>query len=376
MQSARIAGDNGDQPHPAGKETDMPSIRDIMAGANPTHHVKGFSLRTPTMSRFTNEETLLSAVKRQAGATELLDSDFLSGIDTDGRIGGSDIFLSKAAFGDLCHFTHVPVSFIKKLAEEDDTLALDVISSRIATTFHQAGRKLVLNTEERRVEGIVSADVYSPLRNVEMVHYILGSSPDLVVSGGWLEGQNMRVTAVDNRHRVEVQKGDIVRFGVEGSNAIGGDGSAIIVEYNERLVCTNGMRRAERGAIQRIMHRGDVQALTQKAVIGAVARATSLLPKLQASAKKYLNAADVHQMRRFVTDPKNGGGPTIAKRMVEGAVKTAQQFGRDDEHVVAWDMVNGITEAAHETKSIQRRAEVEGLAYLTLQRFGVAVGVA
>ena len=355
----------------------MSIARALLTGS---HHAtaatpRGFVLRTPALSHYKDAETLLSAVNQQADSTVLLDADCLKEIDIDGRIGGSDFFLSKAAFGDLCHFTNTPVSFIKSLAEEDETLALDVVASRVKSRFNANSRRLVLNTTERRVEGIVGAATYSPLRNKEVVEYVLGASSDLVVGGGWLEGPNMRLTAVDDINRVEVQKGDIVRFGVEACNAINGDGSATVTEYNERLVCTNGMRRTERGAIQRILHRGDVEMLTMKAVVKSVSKATSLLPLMQQSAKRYLCAADVLQMRRFVSDTKNGGGPTLEKLMLEGAVKTAQQFGRDDEHVVAWDFVNGITEAAHDVKSLERRAAIEGLAYATLLRFGVGAGV-
>ena len=110
----------------------MPFLKDAIKAAKNGGSLEteagGFRLLKPTLTRFTNPDSFLKVLKEQAENTALIDGEHLNEIDLDGTIEKTKWRLSNAAFGDLCHWTKTPVSFIKRLARIDEELALDVVA--------------------------------------------------------------------------------------------------------------------------------------------------------------------------------------------------------------------------------------------------------
>jgi len=182
----------------------------------------------------------------------------------------------------------------------------------------------------------------------------------------------LRMTVVDGLEQIEARVGDIVRFGVDVRNAINGDSATHVCDYNERLVCANGMRCTERGAQQHIRHVGDSHELVQQAVNASAERSKLLVPRIQAATEQYLTAPDLRRVKGYIGQPKNGGGPTLENKVVRMAVEESKKEGKGDGEITLWNVVNGVTEAAHDAKSLGRRTEIESLGYAVLARFGVS----
>lgn len=337
---------------------------------NPHTAQRGFDLITPTLETYRDGGSFLSAVKAQHENTVVIDAHWLESIDVDGRVNGTEYRLSKAAFGDLCHFSGIPVKFIKDLAQESDALALEVITHCIEQRLFGHKKSVVIDKRHNRIDGIVSNHTYTHVSNSAILEAVHAASKSLQVSGGWLCGPDMRVTALSADNPVEVAVGDIVRTGIDCSNSINGDGSVAMYQYNERLSCTNGMRRTERGQFYRFVHRGDALDSTQQAVVHLAAKADTMIPALQAAAVQRMKADQIRALRLYISNPSNGGSPGLESSVVEAAPINAAKSGRDQYDLTLWDMVNGITEQAHSTKSIQRRVAIEGLAFATMAKFG------
>ena len=344
-------------------------------GAHKLAPAAGFQLEKPKLEHYRGDVGFTKALKEQQEAIALMDADGFTALGVNGEVGGTDWKLSHAAFGDLCHFTKTPVSFIKSLAREDEQLALDVIGSRLRSTFHRGQHKtFVLDTRCGRIEGIVGKETYSPISNADVFDYAMTAAQGLDMSNGWLQGPNMRLTALQTGTTpIEPQPGDVVNIGISVENAIHGDGSVTVLDYLERLVCINGMRARDSEHMERIVHRGDVEYATQKAVVTAAARAELLAPAVMAAAKHLLDDRAIRSVRSYVGDPRVGGSPSLDAKVTTQAVREAKKEGRTGEEVTLWNFTNAITEAAHETNSLQRRNEVEALGYRTLVRFGATL---
>lgn len=332
----------------------------------------GFDLPKPELRRFDSEAALLEACQVQSDTVDLVPAAWLQDVDIDGRVNGRDCRLSHAAFSDLCHFSNVPVSFIKDVAEGNESMALDILKYRIESRFHARDRLLLIDTINNRIDGIVSKETYSPVRNHDLVSWVLSAGPGMRVSHGWMEGPNLRVVTKDVNAPTEIKVNDVVHVGVDATNSISGDGSVSLCGYNERLVCSNGMRRMEKKSMHHIRHVGDAAYHVQRAAVLTAADAAAVLPLLKRSTEVWMTPDLIGQIRSMVADPKAGGSPALDKKMVNLAQTNATNAGRQPEELTLWDMVNGITETAHDATSLKRRVEVESFAYQVLRRYTVA----
>lgn len=334
----------------------------------------GFHLTKPDVQHFKTADGLFKAVREQSDSIARVHAnDDVRAIDCDGKVLGTDWHLSQAAFSDLCHWTGIPVSFIKVLAKVDEPQALDVVQTMLRSAFRPGVAKdLVIDTRYNRIEGIVGTDTYSPISNSDALEYALSASNDLTLSNGWMSGPNMRATVVSGK-REEAKVGDVVRFGVNLENALHGDRSLKVAEYMERLSCTNGAISRDRGREVHIIHRGDVQFETQKAVVAAAYRSEQILPLIQRAATHLMGVEEIIQFGTFTKDTKNGGSETLWPKVVTQAKQEARDDGRKEEEVTLWNFVNAITQAAHDTTSLARRGELEAMGYKALSRFGVAL---
>jgi len=340
------------------------------------YSLRGFHLTNPTPIYFRESPAaLLDLLKNQQDNTAHIDGEELtSDIGLAGEISGTPWRLTKAAFSDLCHFTKTPVSFIKRLAKIDETQAVDTLRTMIDAYFHTASKKLlVIDSSSGYVLGIVGKETYKPLSNVDLVNWGLSSGIGLGVSEAWVNGPNLRVTFVSETLNVKPCPNDIVQFGMALENWINGDGSAKASDYALRLVCTNGMTARVGGHTNIIRHTGDVQMAVQKAIVASSKRAKHMAPAMKAAATMYLDDEGIRQVRSFIRDGKNGGSQALDNKVTKIAQVEAQKEGREEFEVSLWNFVNGTTEVARDTKSIERKVEIESLAYKTLARYAVEV---
>lgn len=350
--------------------------RIVAARLNFKEETGGFRLAVPEVRHFKNPDTFRQAIKESSDCTAMVEVEpkMFQQIDIDGHVEGSGWRLSNAAFGDLCHWTKTPVSFIKRLAQYEETLALEVLESVIKRHFHEGPQKsLVIETKTGRIDGIVGTESFSPISNLDVLDFTLSGSAELTLSNGWLAGPNMRFTATMKNKPAEPRKGDIVHCGINAENAVHGDCSVKISDYAERLVCTNGMVSTEQGNCEHIVHKGDVQFNTQKAVVNSSTRAELMIPFMQRAVAKMMLPDDLKTIKSWLQDPRNGGSPAFYNKIVRKAMREAEKENRVQYEMTLWNWINGITETAHETDSLHRRGELEALGYKTLVKFGAAL---
>lgn len=332
----------------------------------------GFELETPELVNFSTFDPFYKSLKAQEESLVALDADEvkLHDIDVRGTVCGTDYRLSHAAFGDLCNFSKMPASFLKRLCCHDEQLALDVVSSCLKSTFYRGPKKvLVVDTRNNRIEGIVGHDTYKPMSNAEVVDYAMSACPDMSFGQGWTCGPQMRVTAVNDLKPVQPQKGDIVRVGMSVESAVNGDHSVRVASYNERLSCTNGMTRRDQQGYHIVPHLGDVKINVGTAVVQCAEVSKEFLPMMKYAASRFLGPKDIEKILTFISNTRHGGNETIKRRVIALAQNEAMNEGRENCHLTLWNFVNGCTACAHEAKSIQRKVEVESLGFKLLDAF-------
>jgi hypothetical protein len=335
----------------------------------------GFVLPKPEVQRFRFIDGFQNALAEQKENTALVDGEHLSFIDIDGKVDGTDWRMSFAAFSDLCYWTKTPVAFVKRLAKIDEALALDVVRTMIEKMFKRGPEKmLVVDAKQNLINGIVGKDSYSSLANAHVLDYAMSSDTEMEFCEGWLAGPNMRFTTTTPKTVAEPNVGDIVNIGMSLESSINGDSSVKVSDFAFRLKCTNGLTARDSQHTERILHRGDVEFNVQQAVVCSAARASQLKPMMDAAAKNFLGPEGVATIRQFISNPKNGGSPSLDVKVVKNAMLEAKDEGRPEEEVTVWNFVNGVTQAAHDTKSLDRRLELEAVGYRTLAKFGFSVG--
>lgn len=334
----------------------------------------GFKLLRPRLLHFQDPSNFVAAVKDQADNLAMIDAKVLTATNIDGKVPNTDYRLSFAAFSDMCHFSKLPVRFIKTLARHAEHLAIEVIEEVLRHQFHDGSDKLlVIDTRCGRVEGIVGKESYSPIDHMDVIDYTLTANTALEFTNGWLSGPVMRMTSAAKNKPVEVKKGDVMLIGTNIENAMHGDRSVRISDYVERVECTNGMMARDHLGMARIVHQGDVEYKVQKAVLECANRAQQLVPTMRAATRYILNEEEIRSIRSFIVDPKNGGSPRTDRKATNGAMDEAEKEGRKEEEVTLWNFVNGITASAHDTDSLQQKTEIEALGYRTLVKYGATL---
>lgn len=332
----------------------------------------GFDLEIPETVRFDTLESFQKCLVAQRDALAAINAKDvdLKHIDAEGRVKGTDYRLSMAAFGDLCNFSKMPVSFLKRLCRFDEQLALDVVASCVDSTFFRGTLKtLLIDSRCGRIEGIVGSDSYKPLPNADVLEYSLSADKELKFGHGWLNGPHMRMVAINDLRPVEPKKGDVVKLGMSLESAINGDHSVRVATYCERLVCTNGMVRRDKDYCHSIRHSGDVKINVGQAIVHCADNAKSFVPLMHQAAIRTIGPEDIPLILNFVADTRNGGNETLKKRVIALAQTEATSEGRDQYHLTLWNFTNAVTACAHEAKTIQRKTEIESLGFKLLDRF-------
>ena len=343
----------------------------MRSGKAPVVERRGFDLhRFPTPRKFDEADAFLRTLNERREVIAHVPAEHLRGFDMDGNVKGSEWRMSEAAFSDLCSFTKAQTSFVKKMACYDENLGMELVHGMIEGAFDGDGCSLVIDTSQNVIEGIVSRK-YTPVSHAEILEAALSVKSRMEFRTGFLSGPNMRATIVDPFSAVEPKKGDVVRFGLSLENATNGDCSATVSGYNERLVCANGMVARGSEWERSVRHVGDALYHVQKATLNAI-RVFALAPTLNRATELYPDPDQLKDFFAWVGNKRAGGTPTLASRVAELAMNEAIREHRDEANVTLWNLTNGLTEAAHDTRSIQRRSEIESMAYAGVLNFSEA----
>jgi Domain of unknown function (DUF932) len=330
----------------------------------------GFILEPPNTVHYRSAHQFSVALKAQRDATAIIPADELKAINIKGEVQDTDWRLSPAAFSDLCHFSNIPVSFIKRLAVCAEQTALDVVRDMTKAVFHRGvQKKLIINTESKRIEGIVGEDGYEYLSNADALDFLLSASPELSLSNGWLSGPSMRATVINRQRPLEPKKGDYVHYGCDLENAVNGNRSLVVSEYVERLVCTNGAVARQGTAHIAIPHRDNVVDLAQKAVIRLSRSADQIFPLMQQATQHVMRAKEIDRVREFLRSPRNGGSDAFDNRMVKAAIAEAAGENREADEITLWNWHNAVTAEAKHASSLPRQVQLEATGYQMLQQF-------
>lgn len=347
-------------------------------GKSNTKKGHGFQFVSGRHVKLTDATLFRKELVEQSEAVAMFDAKCVRGLELDGTIEGTDLKLTEQAFGQLCNFSSVPVTFIKNLAKVNPETAMDAVQSMVRAYFHAgAKRNLVVDERDQYVLGLVGAKTYKPLSNLEAyesVHTALGKMDMKLAT---LDNGEMRVTFTDKNRAVNVnpkaKKNDIVEFGVAAGNSINGQTSAFIEEFNLRLVCTNGMTRRERNSRYQFQHRND--DLPDYYASAAIMLAdnyemTSVL--MRATAVTTLETEDdVRVVKTYLADGRNGGGKELSEQVYGIAQAEAKQEGGNPDRPTIWNVVNGVTQVGRDAPTNGRREALEALGYRTLMRFGM-----
>jgi hypothetical protein len=249
-----------------------------------------------------------------------------------------------------------PGDFIKKLPAP---LQLATVNYLMNVSNDNAGATLRLRGDE--VAAIVSGR-YAPLDPVELVETIR----DALVKHGMLNDVRVRGVAsglVDNlrlvlpSERKAIKPGDVSALGLDITSSSFARSAVHVTPVIWRLVCSNGLKKAERGSGFSFRHVGDAQRLRDgvaEAIPSAVVRARGVMD--QWSAAVSFMVEDVQRQiesLRELTIPE--------RKELEGELLKETGALALPEHVPLYDFVNAMTASA-KTASPARRLEIETIA--------------
>jgi hypothetical protein len=270
--------------------------------------------------------------------------------------------LRAAAFGNLMTRLGAPGEFIRRLPAP-----LQLANINYLLAEHDEGSAATLRLRNDEVSAIVSGR-YAPLDPVELVETvreglqrfgILGDVRVRGVASGLVD--NLRLILPSEQ--TAIKPGDVSALGIDITSSSFARSAVHVTPVIWRLVCSNGLKRAERGSGLSFRHVGDTQRLrdgVSEAIPSALVYARGVMDQWRRSVSFMVE--DVQKQidaMRELTIPE--------KKNIEVAVRL--ETGRPElpEHVGLYDFVNAMTASA-KSGSPSRRLEIETLAGDVLAR--------
>ena len=269
--------------------------------------------------------------------------------------------LRATGFSHLMTRLGAPAAFVRGLP---GPVALAVINALLLQ--HEDRSSAVLRLRGGEVSAIVS-EKYAAIDPPEFLELLRKA----LSSAGVLREARVRgiaVGMVDNlrivlpNEYVAVKPGDVSAIGIDVSTSSFGRASVALTPMIWRLICSNGARRAERGAALSFRHSGDRARLrncVQDAVPSAIAHARGFLQQW-GRAVNYMADNVLEQIESLQLS-------MLEKQNVEAAVLREVRRPELPPAVPLFDLVNGITASA-KLSAPSRRLEIEALAGDVLTR--------
>lgn len=287
--------------------------------------------------------------------------------------------LREHAFGQLCTRIGAPAAYIKKLPGK---LQMACVQHGLRGLGDETAATLRLAGGEARA---LLSDRYAALDN----HLIVDTLERTLRDAGMLGDVRVRSVALgptcslrmtlphEDKVIASRKVGDIVELGLDILNGEIGNRAVSICPLTWRLVCLNGMRRADREVSHRLRHVGDPARLVEAfkdAVPAAIASARGLREQMEKATNRLIDDLlnEFDSLRAFgltVTDTRDVAADVLAERSLALPANT-DEWGsvfaqvRD---VSAYDVLNGITHVA-QRKGTDARIEMEEAAGKYLQR--------
>lgn len=269
-------------------------------------------------------------------------------------------------FNNLMSRIGAPAGFVRGLP---GSVALAVVNALLLQ--HQDGGPVVLRLRGGEVTAVVS-ERYAALDPPEFLELLRKA----LSSAGVLQDARVRGIAtgmVDNlrivlpNDYVAVKPGDVTAIGIDVGTSSFGRAAITMMPVTWRLICSNGARSAERGAVVSYRHAGDRARLrsgVQEGVPSTIARARGFLEQWE-RAVNYMAENVLEQIQALQLN-------LVEKNNVEAAVLREVGEHKLPAHVPLFALINGLTASA-KLSAPSRRLEIEALAGDVLaQHVGVA----
>ena len=259
-------------------------------------------------------------------------------------------------FSNLATRLGAPAEFIRKLPAP-----LQLANLNYLLAEHDEGSAATLRLRNNEVAAIVS-DRYAPLDPIEL----MGTIRSALQRFGILHDVRVRGVAsglVDNLRLVlpaeekAIKPGDVSALGLDITGSSFARSAIHVSPVIWRLVCSNGMRRAERGSGFSFRHVGDRARLRDavvEAIPSALVRARGVMDQWRRSVDFMVEdvAAQIDALRELTTPEK---------KSVETALRLETGHPELPAHVPLYDLVNALTSSAKEAPPA-RRLDIEALA--------------
>lgn len=264
--------------------------------------------------------------------------------------------LRQNAFSNLAARVGAPADFLRKLPAP---LQLANLNFLLAEGDDNAAATLRLRNDE--VAAIVS-DRYAPLDPVELVETVR----DALARFGILHDVRVRGVAsglVDSMRLVlpaeqqAIKPGDVSALGLDISGSSFARSAVHVAPVIWRLVCSNGMRRVDRGSGFSFRHIGDRDRLREavaEAIPSALVRARGVMDQWRRSVNFMVEDVErqINAMRELTLGEKKNLETALLQEVGTRALP---------ERVAVYELVNAFTHAAKEA-SPARRLDLEALA--------------
>ncbi len=283
--------------------------------------------------------------------------------------------LRRRAFNQICDSVGVGAGFIQQLPPQLQVLNMNWLMSHA----QQTGGARLLRLAGGEVRAIAS-DRYAVIDDdllLELVDDVLGKSGfrgDAMVRASCV-GPTMNLRITIPSAGVEVKRGDVIEWGIDLGNSEIGMRSVQVVPASYRLVCLNGMRVAETGAMTRIRHVGDPMKLRDDlsvAIPAAFSEARGDLDLWKRSVDRMVNSAldDLEGLRGFglQTGETRAVGRELLGQQAAGLTEGQLIDALSTTRTTVYDLTNAITATARERQDVTKRLSLEETAHRYLAR--------
>jgi hypothetical protein len=258
----------------------------------------------------------------------------------------------------------------------------DLLAHNVNTLFQREPSRHMIRTLDGTMRAFLS-DRYKPIDNDEIAEAIFP------IIGGWMqEGatvesaeiteRRMYIKVVNPRIQTEVVPGDIVQSGIVISNSETGMGSVSVMPMVFRLMCSNGMIRADAG--QRRVHVGRVNEVDDNYVLyrneTVLANDKAFIMKLQDVVRSTADAVHFERIVNTMRDARDakitGDVPAVVQivakthRITEGEGKGVLDHLIRGGDLSLYGVANAITRQAHDIDSYDRSTELEMIGFNVL----------
>jgi Domain of unknown function (DUF932) len=302
----------------------------------------------------------------QSSAVEMTDSGELL-VDTDDEV--LHLGMTETMHHQLAQVTGIHGQYYRKMRES----APHLIAVNVNHWLRQQGdRTHVLRTMGNQARAFLGGGY----EIIDHDQVLMALMPELDKFEGNLEIFSTEVT--DRKLYIklafpkiegEVRKGDIIRSGVTICNSEIGEGGLNVYPANFRLICTNGMTRAEQGERLTVRHSG-----SKNREIGEILTRERAIVKVEQFIEHFTIAHDEAAFQRTLTQMRNSAERPIEVSVEELMVRARKHFGLTldeqkqalehllmDEDLTAYGMLNAITRTAQDVESYDRATELEAV---------------